>query len=156
MTELTGGGMFRLHVMWTIWAKEIIAPQHGSEAGSAKPVIVRVLSAGRSNTNNKTWWRDDTAPWVCCCCCSGSLVARCRTAPVQQIVPTLAPQPAGNVGGRHVSDVWQCPSSLKMPTKSLHTLRIGKVKTFEAGCLTSKWDACLHTASDFHWHAVLI
>ena len=36
---------------------------------------------------------------------SGSLVARCRTAPVQQIVPTLAPQPAGNVGGRHVSDV---------------------------------------------------
>ena len=102
--------------------------------------------------------RDDvmTRPWVCCCCFSGSLVARCRTAPVQQIVPTLAPPSTGNVGGRHVSDVLQCPSSLKMPTKSLHTLRIGKVKTFEAGCLTSKWDACLHTASDFHWHAVLI
>ena len=45
---------------------------------------------------------------------SGSLVARCRTAPVQQIVPTLAPPSTGNVRSRHVSDVLQCPSSPKI------------------------------------------
>ena len=127
----------RLHVMWTVWAKEtcwITAPQHCSEAGSAKPVIVRVLSAGRSNTNNKTWWRDDTAPWVCCCCCSGSLVARCRTAPVQQIVPTLAPPSTGNVRSRHVSDVLQCPSSPKIDkdiwSRLSHHLKIGCLSVY--------------------------
>ena len=80
--------------------------------------------------------RDDvmTRPWVCCCCCSGSLVARCRTAPVQQNIPTLAPPSTGNVRSRHVSDVLQCPSSPKIDkdiwSRLSHHLKIGCLSVY--------------------------